>query len=178
MSEGQIIRKISREQLYNEIWKLSVAGVAKKYDAPYNGLLKLCKTANIPIPPSGYWTQLVFGKPVETINLPESTITEVVIPDKLSHKQTRKIVNTTIETEQFDNNKNIVKDKQSNIEVLHGSMKKMMAHRMVTGRCNTYKREKLYNEVWEKPVVEVAAEYGVSDVAIHKICKSLTLELV
>jgi hypothetical protein len=40
---------------------------------------------------------------------------------------------------------------------------------------NIYNREKLYKEVWEKPVVEVANKYGVSDVAIHKICKSLNV---
>jgi hypothetical protein len=38
-----------------------------------------------------------------------------------------------------------------------------------------YNREKLYDEVWAKPVVEVAVQYGVSDVAIHKICKSLNV---
>jgi hypothetical protein len=38
---------------------------------------------------------------------------------------------------------------------------------------NIYNRETLYKEVWERPVTEVAKKYGVSDVAIHKICKSL-----
>ncbi len=33
----------------------------------------------------------------------------------------------------------------------------------------------LYEEVWAKPVVDVAVQYGVSDVAIHKICKSLNV---
>jgi len=40
---------------------------------------------------------------------------------------------------------------------------------------NTYDREKLYKEVWEKPVVEVAQQYGVSDVTIHKVCKALDI---
>ena len=31
------------EQLYNEIWEISVSGVAKKYNVAYAVLLKLCK---------------------------------------------------------------------------------------------------------------------------------------
>ena len=40
---------------------------------------------------------------------------------------------------------------------------------------NVYEREKLYKEVWSKPVTHVAKDYGVSDVAIHKICKSMNI---
>lgn len=40
---------------------------------------------------------------------------------------------------------------------------------------NLYEREKLYEEVWSKPVTHVAKDYGVSDVAIHKICKSMNI---
>ena len=47
---------LSREQIYNEIWEISVAGAARKYDIPYTRLMKACKDANIPIPSSGYWT--------------------------------------------------------------------------------------------------------------------------
>ncbi len=38
-----------------------------------------------------------------------------------------------------------------------------------------YEREKLYNEVWEEPVSTVAKRYGISDVMIHKICKSMDI---
>ncbi|MCO5384592.1 MAG: hypothetical protein NHB14_01320 [Desulfosporosinus sp.] len=64
MPEEQFI-KISREILYNEIWEISAAGAAKKYNVPYAELLRLCKEVEIPIPPSGYWTKLNFGKLVE-----------------------------------------------------------------------------------------------------------------
>jgi len=45
----------------------------------------------------------------------------------------------------------------------------------VNGKYNIYNREKLYEEVWAKPVVDVAVQYGVSDVVIHKNCKSLNV---
>ncbi|GEM_PF-5765099 len=42
MADGQFI-KISRELLYNEIWEISAAGTARKYNVPYAELLRLCK---------------------------------------------------------------------------------------------------------------------------------------
>ena len=58
-------------QLYDEIWEISVAGVAKKYGVPYAQLMKQVKEAGIPIPPSGYWTKVNFEKPVTKIALTE-----------------------------------------------------------------------------------------------------------
>lgn len=37
----------------------------------------------------------------------------------------------------------------------------------------TYRREELYEQVWEHPIREVAKNYGISDVALAKICKKL-----
>lgn len=39
------------------------------------------------------------------------------------------------------------------------------------------KREKLYNKVWEKPVTQVATEYGISDNALRKRCIRLNVPL-
>lgn len=57
--------ELTRKELYEEVWKISVAGVAKKYGIPYTKCLAQIKTAKIPIPPSGYWTKISYGKPVE-----------------------------------------------------------------------------------------------------------------
>ena len=63
--------EMTRKQLYDEIWEVSVAGVAKKYDIPYTQLMKQIKAADISIPPSGYWAKLGFGKPVTKLELTE-----------------------------------------------------------------------------------------------------------
>lgn len=42
---------------------------------------------------------------------------------------------------------------------------------------NSYNREQLYKQVWEKPVTSVAKEYGVSDTAIAKACRRLCIPL-
>jgi len=38
-----------------------------------------------------------------------------------------------------------------------------------------YKRHELYDQVWAKPVREVAKEHGISDVALAKICRKLEI---
>ena len=40
---------------------------------------------------------------------------------------------------------------------------------------NIYDRELLHKEVWLVPVTEVAKRYGVSDVAIRRVCQSLDI---
>jgi hypothetical protein len=36
-----------------------------------------------------------------------------------------------------------------------------------------YNREQLYEEVWSEPTQQVARKYGISDVALTKVCKQL-----
>ncbi len=36
-------------------------------------------------------------------------------------------------------------------------------------------REELYKLVWAKPVVQIAKDFGISDVAVSKICKKLNI---
>src|SRR5438552_3079429 len=38
-----------------------------------------------------------------------------------------------------------------------------------------YEREKLYEEVWQEPMLAVAARYGVSSVALAKTCRKLAV---
>jgi hypothetical protein len=88
---------LSRKQLYDEVWKISVQGVAKKYNLHYQQLLNSCKEANIPIPPSGYWTRLKCGKDVsqEVIELLQSDIKNVNLylnglkPEKIKREKTK-----------------------------------------------------------------------------------------
>ena len=40
---------------------------------------------------------------------------------------------------------------------------------------NVYRREVLYQEVWNHPIKEVAKKYAVSDGTIHKVCRSMEI---
>lgn len=178
MPEEQFI-KIDREFLYNEIWEISAAGVAKKYNVPYAELLRLCKEIEIPIPPSGYWTKLSFGKPVEKNPLPESLQSEVILPINVeSRRSKRSVISESADTKNEEVNASLI-DSKVGITITTENADKngnsRLNYRTVSGQWNTYNREKLYEEVWAKPVVQVAVQYGVSDVAIHKVCKSLNV---
>jgi len=89
---------LSREQIYNEVWEISLAGVARKYGTSYGIIYKLCKDANVPIPPSGYWTKLNFGKSVSKPPLPDSTLHEVSIPRTKSPRIRVKNINKGMAT--------------------------------------------------------------------------------
>ena len=41
----------------------------------------------------------------------------------------------------------------------------------------TWKRDELYAEVWEQPLVKVAPKYGISAVALGKVCHKLQIPL-
>jgi len=42
---------------------------------------------------------------------------------------------------------------------------------------DTWNREELYVEIWEKPLVKVAAKYNISAVALGKVCRKLQIPL-
>ncbi|SHH57137.1 hypothetical protein SAMN02745823_00329 [Sporobacter termitidis DSM 10068] len=189
--------EMTRKQLYDEVWEISVAGVAKKYNIEYGQLIKQVKEADIPIPPSGYWTKLSFGKPTEKIMLPGSEDTIVSIysvipatrrrknlgktaPKNSIEKESPKIsVAVPLKTDESDSPKpdkvvtasNVAADNAQILQQL-GEPKTMTQYGQTY---NIYDREILYKEVWALPVTEVAKKYKVSDVAIHKICKSLKI---
>jgi hypothetical protein len=64
MENEKGIVKLSRKQLYDDIWEMSVAGVARKYNLVYAKLIEVCKESGIPFPSSGYWTRRNMGKDV------------------------------------------------------------------------------------------------------------------
>lgn len=195
--------EMTRKQLYDEIWEISVAGVAKKYDIPYAQLMKQVKEASIPIPPSGYWTKLSFGKPVIKIELTEPIDAiisiyknfPIVSTNKAKDEQTSKKIAKELNERpikeqafpaltQDDSNETTILKIENDINSLQTEDTGDLGIPTVTepetysryGQTyNVYNRETLYKEVWESPVTEVAKRYKVSDVAIHKVCKALDI---
>lgn len=56
--------RLTRKQLYEEIWNISVAGVQKIWH-PIREMSGNDQGGQVPVPPSGYWTKLNYGKSVE-----------------------------------------------------------------------------------------------------------------
>lgn len=76
----------TREELYREIWEISLTGVAKKYNLNYSKLSNACKKYNIPYPTAAYWTKRNMGMDVkdEIIPLPKSDKKEIKLELKKS----------------------------------------------------------------------------------------------
>lgn len=71
--------KLSREELYKQIWTTPAQVLAEQFDISDVGLAKACKRMGIPRPTRGYWQRKEAGKEVRTIPLPPAKPT-----DKLS----------------------------------------------------------------------------------------------
>lgn len=157
----------SRQQLYDEIWSISTSRVAKKYNIPYSKLKKACVEANIPTPSNSYWTNISMGRVVSKEPLPASDMTEVVVQYGVRGKE--------IEPPTVNVAKTIEEAVLQSTDLQKVELKTQPQRTYVEGQRNVYDREILYNEVWNEPVTTVAKRYGVSDVAIHKVCKSLSI---
>ena len=175
--------ELTRKELYEEIWKLSVAGVARKYGISYAKCLTQIKAAQIPVPPSGYWTKINFGKQVEQTPLPGDGDAIVTLqkdnfqePNTAKSEQVVQTASLQERTESVSPNAStpIGPIAQSAAEEITNQAPPETVQRF--GQTyNVYNRETLYQEVWNMPVTEVAKRYKVSDVTIHKVCKSLNI---
>lgn len=175
----QPVLKATRKELYDEIWKISVAGLARKYDIPYTHMLKQIKEVSIPVPPSGYWG---LKEPTERAELTGAADEIVLIHKTASSASSRKPRTAKHMDSSPKNEKPVAKKKgrPANVPIIqpketfqeHPEPETREHYRQIF---NVYDRETLYDEVWERPVIEVAKRYKVSDVAIHKVCKSLSI---
>lgn len=72
-------KKISRQELYDLVWSKPMTALAKEYNISDNGLRKICKKLDIPLPQLGHWQKLQFGKKVKIIPLPKDFKGEEII---------------------------------------------------------------------------------------------------
>ena len=61
----------SRKELYDLVWKEPLSKLANRFKISDNGLRKICKRMNIPLPPMGHWQKVQYGHRVTLISLPE-----------------------------------------------------------------------------------------------------------
>ena len=176
--------RLTRKELYEEIWKISVAGVSKKYGIPYARCLAKIKAAQIPVPPSGYWTKLNFGKSVEQPPLSGDgdavvELLQETLPSTADAKKTEQVLPLQEETASEPSSASSPVDtppqKPPEVETAQMNVTPPETIEKFGQAYNVYHRETLYQEVWAMPVTEVAKRYKVSDAAIHKVCKSLDI---
>ena len=63
-------KTISREELYQQLWKSPISRLAVELGYSYVELVKICADLRIPRPTGGYWYRLQHGGVSEQIPLP------------------------------------------------------------------------------------------------------------
>src|SRR5579862_1226529 len=53
---------LTREQLYQEVWAAAVNKVAARFGLSGNGLAKICRRLEVPVPDRGYWALKAVGR--------------------------------------------------------------------------------------------------------------------
>lgn len=70
-------RRVTREQLYEDVWKEPMRTLAQRYGLSDVGLAKTCKRLRVPVPGRGYWAKKAAGKRVRQSPLPPFPPTSV-----------------------------------------------------------------------------------------------------
>jgi hypothetical protein len=82
-------KKISRVELYEQVWTVPMARLAKDYGLSDVGLAKICKKERIPRPPRGYWARKETGLEPRKIPLPPGDRDRVIEINPSSGLQTK-----------------------------------------------------------------------------------------
>lgn len=72
--------QVTREQLYEEVWREPMLKVGERYGVSSSFLARVCSALNVPRPPRGYWAKLEFGKnPGKPPALPEARVEDKLV---------------------------------------------------------------------------------------------------
>lgn len=129
------------------------------------------------------WASLSVGKQVEQQPLPSYDSDELLLPviDTNVEAKVKKVTDNKSAEREKDNDRN---KKSVPILSVKSTTKSKASQTAAVAQeyslskdklINTYDRETLYKEIWAEPIIKVAQRYGVSDVAIHKICKAMDI---
>jgi hypothetical protein len=73
-------RQVTREQLYEEVWREPMLKVCQRHGVSSSFLARVCSALNVPRPQRGYWAKLEFGKdPGERPPLPEARVEDKLV---------------------------------------------------------------------------------------------------
>ncbi|HHH9408488.1 hypothetical protein VST52_01630 [Pseudomonas aeruginosa] len=64
--------QVSREALYDEVWRQPMLRVAERYRVSSSFMARVCDSMNVPRPPRGHWAKLEHGKPSPQAPLPDA----------------------------------------------------------------------------------------------------------
>lgn len=101
---------LTRQELYDKVWSKPMVALAKEFNLSDNGLRKICKKYDIPMPVMGHWQKIQNGKKTSTIKLPrrknEDQI-KITINDKKS-KSNESSLEINLISERITSNKSLI----------------------------------------------------------------------
>ena len=59
--------ELTRKELYDIVWSKTLSKLTHQYAYTNDGIKKLCKQFEIPMPDGSYWSRLKFNKPVKHV---------------------------------------------------------------------------------------------------------------
>lgn len=71
--ETVVAEHLSRQELYDQVWSEPVSKIAPRFGVSDVWFAKLCRAAEVPLPPRGHWAKLAHGKASERPALPPAT---------------------------------------------------------------------------------------------------------
>lgn len=102
---------LTRQELYDLVWENPLSKLAKKYNLSDNGLRKVCKKLDIPLPKNGYWQKIQYNKKVSKEKLPVNNTVETSITLKFRDNSETIINGIENELNQLTKEiKNVLKD--------------------------------------------------------------------
>ena len=114
----------TRQELYETLWKKSVTQLARELDIEAAQIRKICKHYSIPLPKSGYWSKLQFGKEIKIESMEsvkEYDSIEINLKEPIQNDKDRYLTKLSIKTKEIKTQfpkESISSKKLSNVDPL------------------------------------------------------------
>lgn len=103
-----MVRKFTRLELYNLVWSKPMTTLAHEFNISDNGLRKICKKNDIPLPKQGHWAKVKFGYNTINVQLPkQKNSIEELIEINVDNDKKSYLVNSPGSIESIINNKKL-----------------------------------------------------------------------
>jgi hypothetical protein len=192
-------KKISREEFYNRIWATPIVKLGRELGYSYLEMVELCERLNVPRPDGGYWHRKQHSGMEEKTALPTrrpDNPLEIELGPRLREKaepggQLKSVLESVVSNPAPDQpnptinvqNTPIIPPKSSSLkqpkremeETQVASIAKLNAVEPADKEPAViqFTRQELYAAVWSKSCQKLAADLGISDVALAKTCKRM-----
>jgi hypothetical protein len=110
---------VTREELYDQVWREPMTRLAKRYGVSDVALGKTCRKLNVPVPPRGHWAKLQHGKPSPRTPLPPAhpkaaQVADITASPRVGTTKVEPVVAAAIEAEGRPENRVVVAERLTN----------------------------------------------------------------